>query len=114
MPKRRRRKGRLAASSPAAQSPANAASGAMPCGTVANSGISNRAQRPSPTSHQAAAAEAGALTQAGAGSRFDFTGSLTIFHPSPENAGLEPRPPRFDWRRRPYRDNNNLNRIEPI
>jgi small subunit ribosomal protein S4 len=53
----------------------------MPCGTAASSGISNRAQRASPASHQAAPAEAGALTHRGAGSPFDFTGSLTIFHP---------------------------------
>jgi hypothetical protein len=59
----------------------------MPCGTAASSGISNRAQRPSPPSHQAAATEAGALTQAGAGSRFDFNGSLTIFHPLSRERG---------------------------
>jgi hypothetical protein len=50
---------------------------------------------------------------AGASGRFDFAGSLTIFHPLSRECGREPRPERGYWRKRPYRDNNKLKRIRP-
>src|SRR5947208_16003975 len=71
--------GGLAAINPAAQIPANPASGAAPCGTRARSGGKTSAERLSPLSHQALAGGASAdIAPKPPSGRFDLAGSLII------------------------------------